>query len=89
MKITKIQIKNVGIIPNDLEEWVLYLSERYWLSKHKCFCWCGSDVVLTLDRWSHYIHFMDWTLTVSPSIGSFSIPCNSHYFIKNNTIEWC
>lgn len=89
MKINTIQLVNVVDIPKELEEWKIYLSEKYGLSKHKCFCGCGESVVLPLERWSHYIDFMDGKLTISPSIGSFSLSCQSHYFIKNNTVEWC
>ena len=27
-------------------------------------------------------------LSLSPSIGNFSFPCKSHYFIKKNCVQW-
>lgn len=28
-------------------------------------------------------------LSLNPSIGNFSIPCKSHYFIKDSKVRWC
>ena len=31
----------------------------------------------------------DGEVTLHPSIGSFNLPCRSHYFIRGNTVVWC
>jgi hypothetical protein len=28
-------------------------------------------------------------VTLSPSVHSTGFPCRSHYFIRNNRIDWC
>lgn len=42
-------------------------------------------------RWSNGwdVTYRGGKLTISPSIGNFQFPCKSHYFIRENRVEWC
>lgn len=78
----------VEFIPDNIKEGVLYISIRYGTATHMCTSGCGEIVVTP-------IKLTDWTLiwngeTVSlyPSIGNWSLPCRSHYWIRDNKIVW-
>lgn len=87
--IKEFEIKSVERIPKELKEGVLYVCLECAVAVHKCACGCGEKTVtpLGMDGWS--LHFKNGELTLSPSIGNFSIPCKSHYFISNNKVRWC
>jgi len=38
----------VNIIPDKLEEGILYICERYRIAAHKCCCGCGEEVITPL-----------------------------------------
>lgn len=78
----------VEFIPRELEEGVLYISIPYATAQHNCCCGCGNRVVTPLTP-------ADWKLTydgeavwLSPSIGNWNFPCQSHYWIKSSHISW-
>lgn len=78
----------VEFIPNDLEEGVLYISERFRTASHLCMCGCGHKVVTPLNpaKW----HLVDHgsTISLSPSIGLGTLPCRSHYWIRQSRVDW-
>lgn len=78
----------VDEIPRDLDPGTLYVCCRYRAVKHLCACGCGVEVNTPL-------HPTGWTLicdgvsvSLSPSIGNWSEGCQSHYWIRNNRIQW-
>lgn len=76
-------------MPSDLEQGKLYISEMYDVGIHLCACGCGEKTVTPLGGsigWG-YERKGD-LISLSPSIGNFSFPCRSHYFIKKNKIIW-
>lgn len=88
MQIDSITTEYVDLIPKIIEEWKLYISERYNVSVHNCFCWCWEKVVLDLSRWIHVsADSFSNNVTVRPSVWNFNLPCKSHYFITNNCIK--
>ena len=89
--ITEFINKFVEFMPDsvDMEEGVLYISEEHKASSHKCFCGCGNEVYLPFG-------FKGWkytregdTVSLSPSVGSWNLDCQSHYFIRENKVQWC
>lgn len=78
----------VEFIPADLDQGVLYVSERFRTASHKCACGCGLTVVTPLrsDKWR--LVDKGGVVSLRPSIGNWSFPCQSHYWIRNNSIEW-
>lgn len=88
MKIRAIEPKFVEEIPKTLEGGTLYVCCRYRAVAHLCACGCGTVVNTPL-------HPTQWTLvcdgvsvSLYPSIGSWSEDCRSHYWIRNNRIRW-
>lgn len=88
MRFNKILPKRVEFIPDQLEEGVLYISERFRTCSHKCCCGCGEEVVTPLSP-------ADWQLTCEgefvslwPSVGNWVYTCRSHYVIRRNQVKW-
>lgn len=78
----------VDIIPDRLEEGILYICERYGTAIHKCCCGCGEEVVTPLSPVDWSFRREGGTVTLSPSIGNWSFTCRSHYLIRQNRIVW-
>ncbi len=78
----------VEFIPNELKERTLYISYTYCTVLHKCCCGCGREVVTPLSPTDWKIIFDGKTVSLYPSIGSWNLPCQSHYFITSNRVVW-
>ena len=88
MAIKKITHKFVGAIPERTEEGVLYLAMDYATAVHKCACGCGREVVTPLSPTDWKMGYDGVSVSLSPSIGNWSFPCRSHYWIKHSNIRW-
>src|SRR5690348_6953534 len=86
MKRMMIRHKFVDLIPDVVEEGVLYISIPYATAIHKCACGCGETVVTPIRPTDWTLTWDGDTITVNPSIGNWSFPCQSHYFIVENKI---
>lgn len=80
--------KFVEFIPDDIKEGILYISLIYGTVVHKCCCGCGKEVVTPLSPRDWQLTFDGETISLSPSIGSWNLKCNSHYWVTNNKVEW-
>jgi len=78
----------VEFIPDDLKERTLYISITYCTAVHKCCCGCGREVVTPLSPTAWRLIFDGATVSLHPSIGSWNLPCQSHYFITRNKVVW-
>lgn len=76
----------VRSIPKDLEPGVLYLSMEYATAIHSCCCGCGNQVVTPISPTDWQMYFDGNSVSLTPSIGNWSFPCRSHYFIKKGKI---
>ena len=91
MKRFELEPRFMKYIPESIEEGILYISEELWVTIHLCACGCGRKVVAPLDIAVGWVltHNEDKTVSLHPSLGNFDFPCKSHYFIKNNKVDWC
>lgn len=78
----------VELIPEVLEEGVLYVSVRYKTACHRCSCGCGGKVVTPLTPTGWRITYDGRTVSLYPSIGNWKLACQSHYWITNNRVKW-
>jgi hypothetical protein len=78
----------VEFIPDDLEQGTIYISIRFATASHLCCCGCGNKVVTPIRPTDWKLIFDGKTVSLDPSIGNWSFPCQSHYFIRNNRIKW-
>jgi hypothetical protein len=76
----------VRSIPKELEPGVLYLSMEYATAIHSCCCGCGNQVVTPLSPTDWQMYFDGISVSLTPSIGNWSFPCQSHYFITKGKI---
>ena len=84
----KMQHKFFEFIPDELENGILYVSIIYATVLHKCCCGCGNEVVTPLSPSDWQLTFDGETISLIPSIGNWSFPCRSHYWIEKNEIKW-
>ena len=82
----KMKHEFVEFIPKERQEGVLYVSIPYATAVHNCFCGCGLKVVTPISPVGWQLTFDGETVTLFPSIGSWSFPCRSHYFIRRDTV---
>lgn len=87
-RLTRIRPEFVDSAPRILEPGVVYVSMGYRTVLHLCCCGCGNEVVTPLapDRW--HLMFDGEAITLNHSIGNWSFPCQSHYWIKGNKVNW-
>jgi hypothetical protein len=78
----------VEFIPEALKEGVLYVSIAYATIAHKCCCGCGHEVVTPLTPTDWKLIFDGESVSLDPSIGNWSFPCQSHYWIRRNRVQW-
>lgn len=87
-RIDHVEPKFVEEIPREPTPGKLYISITYATATHLCCCGCGREVVTPLHptRWA--LTYDGETASLDPSVGSWSLPCQSHYVIRKNRILW-
>jgi hypothetical protein len=88
MKQRDLRPEFIEFVPPTLEEGVLYVSMSYASAIHKCCCGCGEKVVTPLSPTDWKLTFDGETISLYPSIGNWDFRCQSHYWIRENRIEW-
>lgn len=78
----------VESIPEKIEEGRVYISIKYETVIHKCACGCGNEVVTPLSPTDWCMMFDGESVSLDPSIGNWSFPCRSHYWIRKNEVRW-
>lgn len=78
----------VEFIPEELEQGTIYLSIRFATASHLCLCGCGNKVVTPIRPTDWTLIFDGKTISLDPSIGNWSFPCQSHYWIRKNRVQW-
>ncbi|GAA4910623.1 MULTISPECIES: DUF6527 family protein [Mucilaginibacter] len=82
-----LQIKFVEFIPELLDNGTLYISIDCRTAIHKCVCGCGNEVITPFSPTDWELRFYGDSVSLLPSIGNWSFPCRSHYWITNNKIR--
>lgn len=73
-------------VPRELEPAVLYVSMEYGTVVHSCCCGCGFEVVTPLTPTDWHLTFDGEGVSLWPSVGSWYLPCQSHYVIEGNRV---
>jgi hypothetical protein len=87
--ITGLEPEFVTVIPRDLVPGTLYISISYATVQHLCACGCGYQVSTPLSARGWKLIYDGETVSLTPSVGNWSFPCRSHYWIRHNKIGWC
>jgi hypothetical protein len=82
----KLDHRFVEDIPETLEPGVLYVSMRYATAIHLCCCGCEREVVTPFSPAQWKMTFDGEGVSLHPSIGSWALPCRSHYVIRNGQV---
>ncbi len=88
MRHNQLRHEFVETIPASLEKGCLYISIRYRTASHLCACGCGTRVVTPIKPAKWNLTYNGETVSLSPSIGRWQLPCKSHYWIRNDQVEW-
>jgi len=78
----------VESVPEEMDEGVVYVSVRFRTAIHLCACGCGNQVVTPLSPTDWRLTFDGVSVSLDPSVGNWSLPCRSHYFIRRNKAVW-
>ena len=73
-------------IPRELQQGVLYISGKHRTAIHSCICGCGNEVVTRFSPKDWELKYDGETVSLNPSIGNWSFPCRSHYWIVKSEI---
>lgn len=84
----RIRHEFVSLAPKVLEDGVLYVSVEYGSAVHNCFCGCGVKVATPFTPTDWRMTFDGDTVSLSPSVGNWELPCRSHYVIKRDVVHW-
>lgn len=87
-RLSSIQHEFVEYMPSEIEEGVLYISERFSVAVHKCCCGCKQDTVTPLNPTGWQLNFDGESVSIHPSIEKWQAECKSHYWICRNQVVW-
>ena len=87
-KVERFQPEFRETVPDRPQAGVLYVSIVYTTAVHLCACGCGLEVVTPLSPRDWKLVFDGETVSLLPSVGNWGIPCQSHYWIKSNRVQW-
>lgn len=87
-RLTRISHQFVEFVPKDLPAGVLYISIPYDTAVHLCACGCGSKITTPIRPARWILTYDGESVSLSPSIGNWSYPCQSHYWIRHDRIDW-
>jgi hypothetical protein len=73
---------------DELKDGALYVSMSFATVAHKCCCGCGKEVVTPLSPTDWKLIFDGKSITLDPSVGNWSFPCKSHYWIRGGKVRW-
>lgn len=85
---TAIRPEFVERIPKALEVGVLYISEKYSTAAHSCCCGCETKIVTPLKAGRWQLVKSRRGVSLYPSIGNWSAACQSHYWIRDDRVQW-
>lgn len=85
--LNRITHRFVDVVPDHLDEGIVYVCLPYETVVHKCCCGCGNEVVTPLHPLQWSITFNGQTISLSPSVGNWSFPCRSHYWIRAGEVR--
>ena len=85
--LNRITHRFVDAVPDHLDEGVVYICIPYETAVHLCCCGCHNEVVTPLHPLQWSVTFNGETISLSPSIGNWSFPCRSHYWIRTGEVR--
>lgn len=78
----------VDHFPERLKSGQLYLAMEFSTAVHLCACGCGQKVFTPFSPTDWQMLFDGESISLKPSIGNWSFPCRSHYWVRGSAIVW-
>ena len=88
MRANSMRPVHVEFVPKTLENGRLYISKKFRTASHLCCCGCGTKIVTPLREAEYSLTEHGELVSLSPSIGNWNHPCQSHYWIRDNQVIW-
>lgn len=76
----------VRSVPRELEPGILYVSMDYGTAVHCCCCGCGEQIVTPFSPTDWKMTYDGESISLTPSIGNWQLPCRSHYIIRQGRV---
>ena len=70
------------------QEGVLYISMEFATALHLCMCGCAEPVITPLTPTDWRMTYDGETVSLAPSVGNWSVPCQSHYWLEGGRVRW-
>jgi Family of unknown function (DUF6527) len=74
--------------PDEPRDGVLYVSIKFATAMHRCMCGCGEQVITPLTPTDWRLTYNGETVSLAPSIGNWSMRCQSHYWLDDGHVRW-
>ncbi len=87
MRCRKLEHRFVHFVPERLEPGVLYISLEFCTASHSCCCGCGEEVVTPLSPAQWRMTFDGESVSLWPSVGSWTLRCRSHYVVERGNVR--
>ena len=87
-RVDTIRHEFVEYVPEQPQEGVLYVSVAYRTALHLCCCGCGTEVATPFSPADWQVTFDGETVSLYPSIGNWGLRCRSHYWIREDRVDW-
>ena len=87
-----ITLEFVEYIPangDDLISGNVYISMKHGMVVYRCPCGCEGLSEFMLDPIRYRMEYDGINVSFYPSIGISYLKCRSHYWIRDNQIQWC
>ena len=88
MSVGRLEPCFVEEFPTPLKPGMLYVSIEYRTTGHLCACGCKHEVVLPLSPAQWSFTFDGDNISLWPSVGSWALPCQSHYVVDRGRVRW-
>lgn len=86
MQFNRLEHRFCKNIPEALQPGVLYVSMEYATAVHSCCCGCGTEVVTPFTPTDWKMTFDGQSISLWPSVGNWTLPCRSHYVVKDGIV---
>jgi Family of unknown function (DUF6527) len=87
-RVARVDHRFVEFIPDELAPNTIYVSMEYGTALHACLCGCGQRVVTPITPTDWRLTYDGETISLHPSVGNWSFPCQSHYVIQGSRVIW-
>ncbi|WP_401001127.1 DUF6527 family protein [Agromyces sp. GXQ0307] len=87
-RIPELRPEFVDTFPTELQPGIIYISIQYRTCGHLCCCGCGEEVITPLSPARWRFTYDGHAISLAPSVGNWSLPCQSHYWITAGRVIW-